>query len=48
MAEVTSIEELEDGSARVTIDLTEHEVQLLLSNAIETALKNFIEGYINE
>lgn len=48
MAEVTNIEELEDGSARVTIDLTERELELLLSSALETAIRNLIEVYKDE
>lgn len=48
MAEVTNIEELEDGGAIITIDLDERELQLLLSSSIETAIMNYIEAYVDE
>jgi hypothetical protein len=55
MAEVTSVEEHDDGSATLQIDLTEEEVKMLLQWGIKEAIKlayheekNFDWGLNNE
>jgi len=40
---VLNIDEQEDGSAIVNVDLTDDEVQLLLEHSIVSALKNYIK-----
>jgi hypothetical protein len=39
MAEVTNIEEHDDGTATVHFDLTEEEIKILISWAIKEAIK---------
>jgi len=44
MATVVHINEREDGSAEVILDLEADEVQMLLSDALQRAILNYIEG----
>jgi len=55
MAEVTNVEEHDDGSATLKLDLTQEEVQMLLQWGIKEAIKlayhkanNFDWGLKNE
>lgn len=42
MAEVTKVDEKEDGSAEVTLELTSDEVQILINYALQKAVENLI------
>ena len=48
MAKVKRIKEYEDGSADVTLELTDEEIGLLINDAITRAIENYLKELDNE